>query len=74
MEKMPIYVKIEKYEDVLDVISLIKDKMASIKETFGKIESLKAAENAKLDEWRKNIGEIEGRIVNIDRILYEPEA
>ncbi len=73
MEKMPVFIKIENYEDVLDVVNLIKEKVAGIKNVFSQVEQLKKEEDNKIVEWRKNIEQIDSKINNIDQILFEPE-
>jgi len=73
MEKMPVFIKIENYEDVLDVVNLLKEKMGKIKTTFATIEQIKAEEDAKIKEWKANISDIDQKINNIDRVLFEPE-
>lgn len=73
MEKTPLFIKIEHYEDVLEIMNMIKGKLADVKHAFGKIEQLKAEEDAKIDAWHKSIEEIEARLVNMDQMLVEPE-
>lgn len=70
---MPVFIKIENYEDVLDVVNLIKEKVAGIKNVFSQVEQLKKEEDNKIVEWRKNIEQIDSKINNIDQILFEPE-
>ena len=39
--EMPVFVKIEEYKDVLDVLELIKNKIIQAKDVLGKINELK---------------------------------
>ncbi|MCH6575179.1 MAG: hypothetical protein IH795_08245, partial [Bacteroidetes bacterium] len=41
MADMPIYVKVEEYRDVLDVLSMIKNKLHEAEQTLDKINDLK---------------------------------
>ena len=73
MEKAPVFVKIEEYKDVLDVLSLVKDKVSKARQLLAKISELKQQEDASLDEWSKDLDEV-GQLVNtIDTSLLSPE-
>ncbi len=69
---MPVFVKIEDYKDVLDVIELIKNKIEQAKDVLGRINELKNEEDSELEVWKTNLEEIEGKIDDIDSSLLEP--
>jgi len=71
---MPVFVKIEEYKDVLDVVNLIKNKIAEAKETLAKVNELKNEEDAELEIWRSGLEEVERKITFIDKALFEPSA
>lgn len=73
MEKMPVFVKIEEYEEVVNTMATLKDRLASAKETLTKINQLKQEEDAQLQSWQSALSEIEGRLVTIENALHEPE-
>ncbi|MBT3303825.1 hypothetical protein HN592_00255 [Candidatus Woesearchaeota archaeon] len=73
MEKMSLFIKIENYEDVLDLMTVIKGKVNDIKSTFSEIRQIKDEEDTKLEVWKKNMEVIEGKLGNVDRVLFEPE-
>ena len=73
MEKMPLFIKIENYEDVLDIMNMVKAKVAEVRETFTKLEEVKSREEEKMNIWNKNLEEIESKLNNMDRMLFEPE-
>lgn len=70
----PVFVKIEDYKDILDVLELIKDRLAEAKRTLGDINELKNDEDAELELWGSTLGEIEKKLESIDRTLFEPES
>jgi len=72
--EMPVFVKIDEYKDVLDVMELIKNKIVQAKDVLGKINELKNEEDSELEMWRTNIEEIEKKIDDIDENLLEPES
>jgi len=71
-ERMPVYVKVDNYKDILDVINMIKNKIAEARETLGKINELKNEEDAELELWHTGIEEIERKMEFIDKTLFEP--
>ena len=73
-ERMPVFVRIEDYKDILDVINMIKNKISEAKETLGKINELKNEEDAELELWQTGIEEIERKAEFIDKTLFEPSS
>ena len=73
MEKMPVFIKIEEYEEVLNLVRLIKRKLNESKETLAKIHELKNEEDHQLELWHTTIDEVERKIDFVDHSLNEPE-
>ena len=73
-QEMPVFVRIEEYKDVLDVLELIKNKIVQANGVLGKINELKNEEDAELEMWKTNLEEIERKIDEIDSSLIEPET
>ena len=59
---MPVFVKIEQYKDVLDVVNMIKNKIEDAKKTLGKVNELKNEEDAELEMWHASLEEVERKI------------
>lgn len=70
----PVFVKIDDYKDILDVLSLIKDRLGEAKRTLADINELKNDEDAELELWSSTLNEIEKKLEDIDRTLFEPES
>ena len=70
----PVFVKIEDYKDILDVLDLIKDRLAEAKRTLADINELKNDEDSELELWSSTLNEIEKKIEGIDGTLFEPES
>jgi len=70
----PVFIKIENYKDVLDVLDLIKDRLGEAKRTLADINELKNDEDAELELWNSTLYEIEKKIEDIDKTLFEPES
>jgi hypothetical protein len=73
-EGMPVYVRIEEYKDVLDVMNLIKNKIAEAKDTLAKLNDLKNEEDAELELWHTTLEEAERKVDFADKALFEPSA
>ncbi|HLD00634.1 MAG TPA: hypothetical protein VJC39_02725 [Candidatus Nanoarchaeia archaeon] len=73
MEKMPIFVKVDDYQDVLDLIKNIKKKIDESKETLSKIHELKNEEDHQLELWQSTLAEVEKKIEVISHTLHEPQ-
>ncbi|HLC50585.1 MAG TPA: hypothetical protein VJI97_04110 [Candidatus Nanoarchaeia archaeon] len=69
----PVFVKVDEYKDILDTLDMIRDKVREIKETLGEIDGLREEEGSELSMWRNVISDIEKKVENIDRVMYEPE-
>jgi hypothetical protein len=73
MEKVPVYVKIDEYQDVLDIIHTVQSKLDEAKRTLEKINGLKSEEDTLIDQWQKSLTEVGKKVDFIDRTLNEPE-
>jgi len=70
---MPIFVKVDDYQDVLDLIKNIKKKIDESKETLSKIHELKNEEDHQLELWQSTLAEVEKKIEVISHTLHEPQ-
>jgi hypothetical protein len=71
-ETMPVFVRIDEYRDVLDVMNMVRNKLEDAKATIAKINELKNEEDSELELWRTGVEEIERKIAFIDKVLFEP--
>ena len=71
---MPIYVRIEEYKDVLDVINMVKNKLKEARDTLNRINELKNEEDIELEKWEQGLDQVERRMEYIDKVMFEPEA
>ena len=73
MEKMPVFVKVDEYHDVLSLMQTIRKKLEEAKSTLLKVNDLKNEEDHQLEMWQNTLDEIEKKIDFIDHSLNEPE-
>ncbi len=73
MERMPVFVKIDEYDEVLNLVKVIRKKIDEAKETLLKINDLKNEEDHQLEMWQNTLAEVEKKIDFIDHSLTQPE-
>ena len=73
MERMPVFVKVENYQSVLELIKLVRKKLDDAKETLTKINDLKNEEDHQVETWQNTLAEVEKKIEFIDQSLTKLE-
>jgi len=73
MDRRPIFVKVEKYNEARDVVALIKKKIELARKVLGKIDELREQEDAEIDAWKSDIEDVEKKISAIQHSLTAPE-
>lgn len=71
MEKN-VFVKIEDYKEILDVIALVNEKLQEAKTVLGKINDLKNQEDSELEAWKSSLENVERKIAHVNKTLFEP--
>jgi hypothetical protein len=69
----PVFVKVEEYKDVLNILDLVKNKIRDAKTTIHEINELKNQEDTEIATWTNEIADIERKVEFIDQTLFEPE-
>lgn len=72
-KEMPIFVKVDEYKDILEIIDLIKSKISEAKMVMGKINDIRNEEDTEFDVWKNELSEVERKVNFIDKALFEPE-
>ena len=70
-DKLPVFVKIDEYKEVIDIMNLIKNKLNEAKKVLNSIYDIKNQEDAELDEWGNELEEVERKVNFIDNKLFE---
>ncbi len=68
-----VFVKIDEYNDILDIIALINEKVREARMILGKIDDLKNQEDLELDAWKSSLDDVERKLKYIDQTLFEPK-
>ena len=70
--KAPVFVKIDEYKDIMDIMTLMREKLRQAKFLLDKVAELKAQEDQELATWSKELEDVETRVASIDKSLFEP--
>ena len=70
MEEKPIFVKIDAYEDIRDILNIIKKKISEARGTLDKIQQLRHEEEAELEVWNNEIEDVEKKVSFVDKSLF----
>ncbi len=71
---MVVYVKLDDYNDIMDIVRLIKGRLKEARFLLGKISDLKKEEEAEIEGWASELDSVEEKLDIIDKTLAEPEV
>ena len=69
----PIFVKVAAYKEILDVLDLIKGKVEDIRGTLESLNALRKEEDVEVSKWNNAIDDVESKIAEIDKMMFEME-
>ena len=69
----PVFVKVDEYKEILDVLDMVKGKISEIRGTLAGINDLRNEEDSEVSMWNGTIEDIEKKIDEIDRMMFETE-
>ena len=69
----PVFVKVDEYREILDVLDLVKGKINEIRATLGGINDLRSEEDSEVSMWTSTVDDIEKKIEDIDKMMFEME-
>lgn len=71
---MIVYVKIEGYKDIVDIVNLTRSKIKQAKYIISKISEIKRQEDEEIARWIDNLEQVEEKVNFIDSALMEPQV
>ena len=57
-ESNPVFVKIDKYKDILNIVEVVNKKVIGVKQLLAELEELKDKEAEELNNWKNNLDQI----------------
>lgn len=73
MAEKNVFVRIDEYKDILDIIALVNQKVDEARTVLGKINDLKNQEDAELENWKNSLDDVERKMKYIDQVMFEPK-
>ncbi len=73
MDRMPVFIKVDEYDEVLNLVRLVRRKLEDSKHTLLKIHDLKNEEDHQLEVWQNTLAEVEKKVDFINHSLSQPE-
>ena len=70
--EVPVFVKLEEYDQVLSIVTVIKKKLDETKDTLMQIKQLKIEEEQEIAAWESNLKDVHEKVEFVDEILREP--
>lgn len=67
----PLFVKVEKYRDVVETLKKLKARLNDADVVLGKLGQLREEEDRELAAWQNDLEKIRGQLLDIDRKLFE---
>lgn len=67
-----VFVKINEYKEIMDVLELIKGKIREAKDTINDLNDLKNKEDEEIQRWAQTFLEIEKKVSDVDALMIHP--
>lgn len=69
---MPVFVKIDEYNKVIDILNEIKSEIEKAKKVIADVNKLRLEEDTELDLWQANVEDVERKIDFINHVMFKP--
>ncbi len=73
-QRAPVFVKVEEYKSILQLLDGIKQRLAQAKSLLATVNDLKQQEDQQLEAWARDIDDVEERLNSVDKSLLEPQS
>jgi hypothetical protein len=68
-ESNPVFVKIDKYKDILNIVEVVNKKVTGVKQLLAELEELKDKETEELNSWKNNLDQITHKLETMQEEL-----
>ena len=69
--EQPLFIKVEKYQSVMDNLKKLKAKLAEADGSLAKLTKLRDEEGRELSAWHNDLEKVKGQLMEIDKKLFE---
>ena len=73
-KETPIFIKVENYKEVIELMRSIKRKIEEAKSNLDRIYTIKSEEDIKIEEWDDLLRDLEKKTTFIDETLLESKG
>ena len=73
-ENMPVFVKIDDYKNLIEVLDLLKKKLDEARASLDRIVEIKTKEDRDIELWREELEQVHHKINFIDSTLFNPKG
>tara|TARA_B100001013_G_C24496884_1_gene397508 strand:- start:274 stop:507 length:234 start_codon:yes stop_codon:yes gene_type:complete len=73
-KETPIFIKVENYKEVIELMRSIKRKIEEAKSNLDRIYTIKSEEDVKIEEWDDLLRDLEKKTTFIDETLLESKG
>ncbi len=70
-EDKPLFIRIEKYKEVMETLNGLKDKLGEAGEILKELSRIKAEEEQELTSWQQDLESAKEKLLSIERSLNE---
>lgn len=71
MENTPIFVKIEKYKEIVKIVDLVNAKLSEIEHSIQELKEMKKKEDAQIERWEEQLETVNEKMSFINETLKE---
>ena len=69
----PTFIKVDKFETVMNALSIIKKRLTEAQTTLDKINTLKQEEDLTVQKWAADLNSVQSKVENIESELLHEE-
>lgn len=73
-KKAQVYIKIDGYRQLKEVIGQTRAKLQQARALLDKLGEINGQEDAALKTWSRDLDEMENKVSDVDKALFEPEV
>jgi len=74
LKRAPVFIKIDKYKELMKTVHAMEDKIAELEDTLGKISSIKSKERDIIEGLGALLSEAKGKVTEVSSKILKPEA
>ncbi len=73
-QRAPVFVKVEEYRAILDLLGKVRERLNQARTLLSKVNELKQQEDQQIENWARDIDDVEERLNSISQSFSEPQS